>query len=483
MITRVFFFILLLFTSSILFAQSHRGSGLLMDDESYETIPIAEIISPDGSGNRIAPAVSLKNFSPVPRDQGQYNNCVGWATAYAARTIMEAQKEGWTNQAFITENAFSPGFVYKLISPDASCYSPTSIDEALKAMSQTGTVKFSDLREVCPSQIPTGLIREAAQYKIKTYNRLFYLKDSPETKLETVRQSIARRVPVVIGFRCPPSFEKADGQNVWNPTESANTNNYFGHAMCVVGYDNVKYGGAFEIQNSWGTKWGNNGYIWVRYDDFAAFAKYAYILEQYTIRPEIAAKNQTSTPVPEVKPRAILPESASRNIQGKLTFTDASGEKMDMRLYGNYYRFRKAYAGGTRYKLKMEGSEGFVYVLGLNPNREVYQVFPGLRDQSAQIGVKGKVISIPTSSSYATIHTSLGEDYLCVLFSQKPLNMYHLTEQFEQAKGSIFQRVEQVLGKEKLSAREISYNSTEAAFSGVSSEKSLAVMIVQLKRR
>lgn len=483
MTKRAFFFILLLFTGSILSAQSQRGAGLLMDDDRYENIPIAELLNPDGTGNRIAPSVSLKNYSPTPRDQGQYNNCVGWATAYAARTIMEAQKEGWTNKAFITENAFSPGFVYKLISPDVSCYSPTSIDEALKVMSQTGTVKFADLRDVCPSQIPTGLIKEAAQYKIKAYNRLFYLKDSPETKLETVRQSIARGVPVVIGFRCPPSFEKADGQTVWDPNESPNTNSYFGHAMCVIGYDNVKYGGAFEIQNSWGTQWGNNGYIWVRYDDFAAFSKYAYILEPHTIRPEIAVNNKNTEPAPVAKPRALPAPASSRNMQGKITFSQVSGEEMDLRLYGNYYRFRKAYTGGVQYKLKVEGSEGFVYVLGLNPNREIYQVFPGLRDQSAQIGVKGKVISIPTSNSYPSIHKSLGEEYLCVLFSQKPLNMYHLTKAFAEAQGSIFQRVEQILGKEKLSAREISYHNTEASFTGISNEKSLAVMIVQLKRR
>ena len=33
-----------------------------------------------------------------------------------------------------------------------------------------------------------------------------------------------------------------------------------GHAMVVVGYDDDKYGGAFEILNSWGTYWGNKGF-------------------------------------------------------------------------------------------------------------------------------------------------------------------------------------------------------------------------------
>ncbi|MDX2250286.1 MAG: C1 family peptidase [Bacteroidia bacterium] len=482
MIKLSFFFALLFIATHILFAQENRGAGLLMDDEGYENIPIAQIPNPDETGRRTAPAVSLKNFSPLPKDQGKYNNCVGWATAYTARTIVEAQKEGWTNQAFITENAFSPGFVYKLISPDVSCYSPVSIDEAMKVMAQTGTVKFSDLKDACPGQIPSGLIRTAAQYKIKAYNRLFYLKDTPETKLESVRQSIANGIPVVIGFRCPPSFEKADGQAVWNPAESPSTTNYFGHAMCVIGYDERKYGGAFEIQNSWGTGWGDNGYIWVRYDDFAAFAKYAYILQQQNPRPETVAGSPSPSPTTE-KPRTLTPETPLMDMAGRITFTDETGENMQLRLYGNFYRFRKIYQGGNRYKLKIEGKQGYVYVIGFDPNRQIYTIFPSQRDQSAQVGSQGKSISLPSSDNFYRMHTSLGEEYLCVLFSKKPLNIFNLTEQLERTPGSIFQRVEQVLGDQKLSAKDMSYFPTQAAFSGSSQEKSVAVVIVQLKRR
>lgn len=40
-----------------------------------------------------------------------------------------------------------------------------------------------------------------------------------------------------------------------------------GHGMCIVGYDDTKFGGAFEIVNSWGVDWANGGFIWIRYDD------------------------------------------------------------------------------------------------------------------------------------------------------------------------------------------------------------------------
>ena len=70
------------------------------------------------------------------------------------------------------------------------------------------------------------------------------------------------------------------GQDVWNPTQDdASMMGFGGHAQCVVGYDDAKYGGAFLIMNSWGPQWGNNGFAWVRYKHFKYFVREAYGLE------------------------------------------------------------------------------------------------------------------------------------------------------------------------------------------------------------
>ena len=33
------------------------------------------------------------------------------------------------------------------------------------------------------------------------------------------------------------------------------------HAMTIIGYDDNKYGGAFEVMNSWGEAFGNKGFV------------------------------------------------------------------------------------------------------------------------------------------------------------------------------------------------------------------------------
>ena len=60
----------------------------------------------------------------------------------------------------------------------------------------------------------------------------------------------------------------------WSDLGDTTTIGY--HAMVVVGFDDGKE--AFEIMNSWGTSWGNDGFIWVKYDDFARYCRYAFQL-------------------------------------------------------------------------------------------------------------------------------------------------------------------------------------------------------------
>lgn len=45
--------------------------------------------------------------------------------------------------------------------------------------------------------------------------------------------------------------------------------------MCVIGYNDHRHGGTFEIQNSWGQDWGDGGYAYLTYDDFQEFVRCA----------------------------------------------------------------------------------------------------------------------------------------------------------------------------------------------------------------
>ena len=58
-----------------------------------------------------------------------------------------------------------------------------------------------------------------------------------------------------------------EDKSVFQANQSANDTKGFKHAFTVVSYDDFKLGGALELQNSWGTDFGDQGFIWIKYSD------------------------------------------------------------------------------------------------------------------------------------------------------------------------------------------------------------------------
>ena len=104
-----------LLTSFSLFAQQkpildNHGKGLLLEEELKESQKIQlKSQQTEESYRGLPSAVSLKQYCPTPGDQGNYGTCVGWTTAYAARTILEARQLDLRSQAEIDKLIFLLG--------------------------------------------------------------------------------------------------------------------------------------------------------------------------------------------------------------------------------------------------------------------------------------------------------------------------------------------------------------------------------------
>jgi hypothetical protein len=184
----------------------------------------------------------------------------------------------------MTENAFSPVYVYRNIRPDdPECQEGAAIFWALDLMKDSGAVKMIDLeRTVEFPQVDLSYYEDSRRYPIADYVTLFSQdeRSKPGLIARTVKKSLTEGKPVIIGMNTPYSFMTA--ATVWQPRESPN---YFygGHAMCVVGYDDEKNGGSFEVINSWGGEWGNGGFMWISYAAFVDF-----VLEGYEMIENLA---------------------------------------------------------------------------------------------------------------------------------------------------------------------------------------------------
>jgi hypothetical protein len=133
--------LLFIFLPFIIWGQEYE-TGCLLDDSLYKDRPIAPPLM-RGNYDDLPKAVSLKQYAPAPGNQGPYGTCAGWATAYSARTILEAMKNLW-NSGKADSNAFSPSFVYNQINKGNDCRGGTSLTDALDVLRVQGDVKLND---------------------------------------------------------------------------------------------------------------------------------------------------------------------------------------------------------------------------------------------------------------------------------------------------------------------------------------------------
>lgn len=437
--------------------------GLVFDDEAVEKIPVKpQLLTRDYKA--VPRSVSLVKWTPIPKSQENYGTCTSWATTYAARTIAEAIDRGWTDRQLITREAFAPNFVYTQIKfdGDVNCQRGSCIDDAMRILSVKGAPKLNDFNVMCARSIPEDIFTKAKPYTIDDFFQVFSMLSTPKFKVEATKKALAENRPVVIGMKVPESFMKSYGQDVWKKLESHNDGG--GHAMCVVGYDDDKYGGAFLIMNSWGTRWGNQGMIWVKYDDFAANVKYGF---EMFLRKKAPAPQPKPAPQPQPKP-APQPQpkptpAPANKFAGSMRFQLSSGADMKPLLRDGVYQMEGSYVSGTRYRVYLSNNEpAYVYVIGSDATREVSKVFPPDAKTSPALVYKSNDIALPSEDWFIEMDDTKGTDDICVLYSIRPLDIESIMKAASRGTGTFRQRVERALGSKAV--KDTKFNASSISF-------------------
>ena len=409
-------------------------------------------------------SASLKKFCPTPGMQNPYGTCAAWSTAYAGRTIIEAERKGWTNRQQITANAFSPMFIYKAANPDDySCSRGAHPAELLQLMQQTGVTYFSDYTFNC--QAPNARDFEKAKpNKINSLQRLFYYTPYEGNEVTTnevlkVKKSLEDGSPVIISIVCPPSFQKA--VSVWQPWESpmvVNNTMHGRHAICVVGYDDDKYGGAFEIMNSWDVNWGNGGFTWIPY---SVFQKFCYAAVEMSRFEESGTLSRLS---------------------GSVQLIDLANREMTAHRVGDYgYRLNNSYSSGTRFKLQVNNTEpANMYVIGADARANYSVLFPYRDGVSAYINHPNSTIAIPSEDTHIRLDNVTGKDYMLVIYTKKMnYDLKAVIAQLQTATGSFPQKVAAVLKNTSINNK-ITYSDNRISFQSTEAGKGDVILLIEL---
>jgi hypothetical protein len=392
--------------------QLFSQSGYSFNPDEFNKASIYEELDENNPGNALPEAVSLLRFAPERLNQGQQGSCVAWSCAYASQTILTAAATG----ADPNQIAFSPSYLYNQIRLE-DCQG-SYLQRAMVAMKANGGVPLSEYEyddQDCARQPNNSEIQRGQQNQIHGFTRLTRGDNLNQISIRAIKEHLAKDAPVAIGMMVGQSFMRdMMGQELWEPAGMDESQmGMGGHAMSVIGYDDRKYGGAFQIMNSWGSDWGKNGVAWVRYSDFQNYVKEAYGIDPLPKRSNVAN-------VPLECTIAMIDNETNQPIQLRNTG-------------GNAFQTNAAIKIGTRFKVEVKNvTECYIYIFGQDEKGSSYVLFPYLKEgqteskHSPYCGITGYRLFPRTES--LTADTIGSRDFIAVVVSKDELDYDQLNK-------------------------------------------------------
>lgn len=206
---------------------------------------------------------SLRSKMPLCYDQENLGSCVpnGTGSLFEHQALEQGEAAGKKTPARL--------FVYyngRVIEHTVSEDSGLQVRDGIKSIVTKGAPPETDYPYDVSKFIqkpPSKLYTEAVKYEATEYLRI-----EPGAAGSPIRTAVVNGNPVAFGFTVPAKFEDAS----WNPAEQClplpkkDEGVLGGHCTVVVGWDfSLKRFAVpvFEIRNSWGTAWGDDGHFFM----------------------------------------------------------------------------------------------------------------------------------------------------------------------------------------------------------------------------
>ncbi|RYY54480.1 MAG: DUF4384 domain-containing protein [Chitinophagaceae bacterium] len=453
-------FIVLLFINMPLLAQ-RKGTGMKYNPPKLRGIPYKAKLTKASYG-AMPVSASVEQYAPTAGDQGMYGTCVAFAAGYHLRTILHNKQQVETGKPLEkNRQVFSPSFIYEVLktADDRNCDGGLDPQDAFDLMKESGVSTLSTLPYRCGAAVTEASISEARNFRITDYQILFEPDDTElllnptaeqaSLKINATKKALSEGYPALIGFLVAESFYEVQ-TDVWRPkaTDDGPTGQHGYHAMCVVGYDDTKYGGSFRVMNSWGTAWGDKGLVWIPYKNFADYTLVA--IQGYV-------------------PKGVKPDESVR-LKGDLRFQLNTGETMPVVPANNSreelaaYKMDKSYSSGTRFRFLVNTStESFVYAFASDLGGKVNKLLPFADNMSPHIG-SNSTIAFPGENKVVKMDANPGTDFMLVLYSKERLDADALLAQMNAMQGSFSSKIRAVLGAKLPDPGNIRYESSSAGF-------------------
>ena len=205
---------------------------------------------------RLPPAHSLRPLMPGALNQGRLGACVANALSNA-HLYQQARQSGppfQPSRLFIYWNA---RYTEGTTGVDSGC----TVRDAIKSAVREGVCD----ERLWPYRVtrfdetpPVEAFRSAQYHQALRYSRVGQNDD--------LKHALVEGFPVLVGIAVYESFESQEAAKTGDvPMPDPNAERMLGgHCVLLVGYDDRRK--KWELQNSWGASWGDDGYFRLPYD-------------------------------------------------------------------------------------------------------------------------------------------------------------------------------------------------------------------------
>jgi C1A family cysteine protease len=250
---------------------NHSLSAKAIDASGNSTISTITIAK-NTTITTLPPSTIPSNFlltMPPVGYQGSEGCCVSFAVAYYSRSCEQYYRTGATSYS-LSSNIFSPEYVFN--QTEAGGCSGASLLNTLSLIVNKGVCTWSsmpfDYTNGCSLQPTANQNSEANNYKIASYSKIY------TTDIIAMKTAIINKHPLMMTFYNDNNFNNAGPGYIWKSYDYSN--GVGSHAITICGYDDSKH--AYKAINSWGTSWGDAGYIWIDYDFLPSVATAVYLM-------------------------------------------------------------------------------------------------------------------------------------------------------------------------------------------------------------
>ena len=256
----IIFAVLVLFQNSVI-AQNTDSLGLIFDDEEYQNTP--DFFKKEGvKWDEIPNEFSLKKYTPFAGNQRKTPSCVVWSVGYGAMSIYKAKKKRITNRSTITQLAYS---------------APCMIQKLNRKLKKQGGLTFNDFFKALVQDRVHQICRDDnPKLAVVKGKKVFSIKDLDAIKIRNIKKALSQGHPVAVGIYKEFNFYRKNYKKS-SITISNEIDKKRGHAILIIGYD--EFSKTFEIMNSFGTSWGEEGFVKVKYSQLCKILRYGYVLD------------------------------------------------------------------------------------------------------------------------------------------------------------------------------------------------------------